>query len=38
MQIEMPEMYNYLMGVYKQDPVNRQMPIIQEFAATEKAP
>jgi hypothetical protein len=38
MQAEMPAMYNYLMGVYKQDPINRQMPIIQEFAANQKAP
>ena len=38
MQTELPEIYNYLMNVFKQDPANRQTPIIQEFSAEHQAP
>lgn len=31
MQAELPEIYNYLLATFKQDPANRQMPIIQEY-------
>lgn len=31
MEEELPEIYNYLMGVFKQDPANKESPIIQQF-------
>ncbi len=31
MQAELPAIYNYLYGLFKQDPANKQMPIIQEY-------
>ena len=32
MEQELPEIYNYLMNVFKQDPANKESPIIQQFS------